>query len=470
MTNIFRDPPHNLDAEMLVLGAVMMDRKAYERLGGKLKPEHFYLPVHGKVFAACSALLDRGQSAESSKLTQLFMSDPDLEAAGGIEFLAVLAASGTSPVNAGEFGRLIVDLHRCRELIAFGSGVIDRAHAYDVAGDSALLIEQAEAELFELAETGGTESGARRFDVITKSAVQAASDARASEDGILGLKTGLPDFDRALGGLAPSDLIVLGGRPGMGKSALSTTIAYHVARDGVSVGVFSLEMSGEQIAHRLLAVPSGLAQDKISRGRTDDQEWSQVETAASEISNLPIHIDDTAGLAIGQVLARARRMKRRHNVGLIIIDHLSLIRAKAENRTQEITRISASLKVLAKELNVPVLALSQLSRQVEQRDPPRPSLADLRESGSIEQDADIVAFLYREHYYLDRKEPRKKASESREAFTSRLADWNVMVEEVKNDAEVIIAKNRHGRPRNVKLHFDGERTWFGCKAREGAAS
>lgn len=467
--NAFRQPPHNVEAEKATLGAILANPRAFDAVAEFLRPEHFALAQNGQVFEACARLRDRGQVADPVTLKGYFEADNKLAEIGGPAYLAELAGSAVGVINAGAYGRLVVDLARKRDLIGVGQNLVDRAFDADVDVTSDGLIEETEAALFELAAGAVT---AREVDLssIADDALRAAEKARESPDGLLGLSTGLADLDRVLGGLVASDLDILAGRPGMGKTALGLSIARHVAGAGTPTGFFSLEMSSRQLFYRLIAAQAGIEQSTIARGRADDAEWFQAREAATAIRRLPLHIDDTPGLAVDQLRSRARRMKRRHGVGLIVVDHLGLLRAKAENRTQEITRISGGLKALAKELDVPVLALCQLSRGVEGREDKRPTLADLRDSGSIEQDADSVTFLYRPAYYLERQRPVPKASETESAYRTRLTDWEADLERIRHDASLIVAKNRHGPLAEIALHCEIATGRFGCRARDRGAA
>jgi replicative DNA helicase len=467
----FRQLPHNVEAEKALFGAIFINNRAFEAVSEYLRPEHFALPQNGQIFRACAKLREQGKLADPVTLRAFFEGDDSLSEIGGPAYLMELAGSAVGVINAGEYGRVIFDLFRRRELIEIGKSLTERAYSGDVEATAETLIEDTERELYELGEGRSDGKTARSLDRITDSALSAAEKARESVDGILGLPTGLPDIDHILGGLAPADLVVVGARPGMGKTAIALNIARHVATKGTPVGIFSLEMSDHELLYRLAADHAEVEQYRVARGRTTDAEWSKVKSAGADLRPIPIHIDDTAGLSIEQIRSRARRMKRRHGCGLFIIDHMGLVRAKAENRTQEVTRISGGLKALAKDLNVPVLALCQLNRSVETREDKRPMLADLRESGSIEQDADAVCFLYRPAYYLERVRPQAKPNETKAAFNNRLVGWEADLDRIRRDAELIVAKNRHGRITTVCLFFDAEYGRFGCRAEEwrGAA-
>ena len=391
---------------------------------------------------------------------------------GGTHYLARLAAAATTIINAGEYGRIVYDLATRRELIRLGEDVVIRAYESGIDDTAPEQIEDAEAALYHLAEEGSREGAFRPFTAALTEATRMIDAAYKRDGRLVGVSTGLKDLDTKLGGLHPSDLLILAGRPSMGKTALATTIAYNAASayrqvhddsgnlsftDGAVIGFFSLEMSAEQLATRLLAEASKINSERLRRGEVNDDEFTnKVMPASNRLQELPLFIDDTPALTISQLRTRARRLKRTHDLGLIVVDYLQLMRPSGsqrfDNRVQEISEITRGLKAVAKEMNVPVLALSQLSRAVEQRDDKRPLLADLRESGSIEQDADVVMFIYREEYYLERKEPRRDTPEH--------ADWLEKMEPIHNMAEIIVGKQRHGPTGTVKLMFQPEFTAF----------
>ncbi len=475
----FRTPPHNHEAEQALLGAVLLNNRAYEQVSEFLRAEHFAEPVHGRIFAACGKLIDRGQMANPVTLKTYFEQDGGLADIGGPAYLAALANAVVSIINAVDYGKLIHDLHLRRELIALGSDLVNDAFQPSVDSSALDQIGQAEAKLYELATTGQTEGGFEDFRTVLIEAVNQAEAAHKRQGKLSGVPTGLVDMDKKLGGLHPSDLIILAGRPSMGKTSLATNIAFNAAKayreeadalgkpkavDGAMVAFFSLEMSAAQLATRILAEQAEIASHKIRQGELSNEEFERLVTAAQDLHRLPLFIDDTPALSISAVRTRARRLKRQHGLGLIVLDYLQLLRgsgASAENRVQEISEITRGLKALAKELDVPVIALSQLSRAVEQREDKRPQLADLRESGSIEQDADVVMFVFREQYYLERAEPGRRPEETEEKFNERHSKWQERCEEVWNTAEVIVAKQRHGPVGTVRLSFQGEFTKFG---------
>ena len=468
-------PPSNLEAEQALLGAILFDNAAYERIGDALKAPHFYEPFHQRLFAAMEEHIRKGQLAEPIVLVERFRRDPGFEELGGLRYLADLVDRAPPAANAADYARVIHDLALRRELIRLGGDISAQA-AGDPDSTARDQIEQAEQQLYSLAETGGSSTGFMTLAEALKGAVDMAAEAYSREGGLAGLATGLIDLDKILGGLHKSDLLILAARPSMGKSALATNVAFHVARNytwepqvdgskktvnGGVVAFFALEMSAEQMAMRLLAEVSGIPSDRIRKGEIDASEFGQIRDAALEIQEAPLYIDDTGGIPLAQLIARARRLKRTTGLDLIVIDYLQLITTggRNENRVQEVSEITSGLKALAKELAVPVLALAQLSRQVENREDKKPQLADLRESGSIEQDADVVMFIFREVYYKSRTEPREGTPE-------HLA-WQEDMDKIRHVAELIIGKQRHGPIGTVKLHFDENITKFGNLAREG---
>lgn len=463
--------PYSLDAEQALLGAVLYDNEVFYRVNGFLKPEHFYDPLHGRIYGACEKLISSGRLASPVMLNTYLGEEEAFREAGGERYLVQLAQSVPTTVGAADYGRLIFDLHTSRGLINIGSQMIERAKAADLEDDPRGQVELAEKELYALAETGHYGGGFQTFDTALAEAISIAQVAFQRGGGLSGVTTGLRDLDGKLGGLHSSDLIILAGRPSMGKTALVTNIAVNAAKafvpektadgqykakEGARVGFFSLEMSADQLAGRILAEFSGVASDKIRRGDISEGDFEEIYDASSKLEQLPLYIDDTGGLTIAQVAARARRLKRMNGLDLLIIDYLQLLagsKKSGENRVQELTEITTGLKALAKELAVPVIALSQLSRQVEAREDKRPQLSDLRESGSIEQDADVVMFVYREEYYLGRSEPREGTPEH--------IEWQHRMDDVHGQAEVIIGKQRHGPIGTVKLGFQPELTRFG---------
>ena len=482
VSSAFRAPPVNVEAEKSLLGAVMMNNRALERVTDYLRPEHFADPANARIFDAICKLVDQGKQASPVTLKSYLAADDIVGAAGGMDYIAALSASVVTIINTADYGRLIYDLHLRRELIAFGDNTIN--DAFDQAsGDSAVdIIERREAELFNLVSSGQVEDRMTSLDGAVTAALSQAEAAYKRDGALTGVTTGLRDMDKALGGLHASDLLILAGRPSMGKTALATRMAFNAAKyfhttdraedRGKKVVFFSLEMSAEQLGTRIVAAQSGIDSHRIRTGRITADEYSKMIGAQREIAELPLMIDDTPAVTVAQVRARCRRIARQKRapgaegsaLGAIVIDYLQLMggdrNQRGENRVQEISGITRGLKALAKELNVPVLALSQLSRAVEAREDKRPQLADLRESGSIEQDADVVMFVYRAEYYLERAEPQQRPEESDDKFTDRHQKWDEALQRAHNIAEAIIAKQRHGPITTVRLHFDPALTEF----------
>ncbi len=473
---VYRTPPHNIEAEKALLGAVLIHNRAYEQVSEFLRAEHFSIEQHGKVFAAAGKLIDAGQIADPVTLKRYFENEQSLAEIGGPAYLAALAGSAVTVINAREYGRIIYDLFLKRKLIELGEDLVNRAYGgpeEDIGDTATGQIERAEQSLYDLATAGDTEGGFQDFKQSLIKAINIAETAHKRDGGLAGVPTGLRDLDKLLGGMHPSDLIVLAGRPSMGKTALATNMAFNMAQmhrntggeEGAVVGFFSLEMSAEQLAARILSQATEISSDKMRKGELSNEEFVQLAQYAQALYDSPIFIDDTPGLTVSALRTRARRLKRKHNLDLIVIDYLQLVSgvpgARPDSRVQEVSEITRGLKTLAKELNVPVIALSQLSRAVESREPPRPQLADLRESGSIEQDADVVMFIYREEYYLERKKPGRRVDEDEGKFVERESRWEDAKAKVANMADVIVAKQRHGPIGDVRLFFDGNYTRFG---------
>ena len=462
--------PANIEAEQALLGALLFDNEILHRVSSYLKGEHFYDPVHQLIFDACNELISSGRLASPVALDTFLQTSPGYLEAGGKSYLEGLAASVPSTAGANDYARIVFDLSVCRGLMHIGSEMAERARISTLDDQPVQQLEDAEQALYKLAETGKYGGGFKSFSTAVFDAIEIANAAVSRGGGMAGVSTGLRDLDRQMGGLHPSDLLILAGRPSMGKTSLAVNIALNVARayrqerqgdgtmktvEGGVVGLFSLEMAAEQIATRIISEIAEVASQKIRRGEIDQDEFDKVYHASRELEQLPLYIDDTGGISIAQLTARARRLKRQHGLGLLVVDYLQLVTGssrRSDGRVQEITEISQGLKALAKELDVPVIALSQLSRQVEARDDKRPQLSDLRESGSIEQDADVVMFVYREKYYLGRTEPREGTEEH--------AQWMARMEEVGDTAEVIIGKQRHGPIGKVELHFEEQFTKF----------
>ena len=478
--DVFRSPPHNIEAERALIGAIMLNNRAYESVSDYLRAEHFSDAVHAKVFESASRLMEQGHQATPITLKTYLEQDPIVQEAGGMAYLTSLANSVVTIINAGDYGRLIYDLFLRRELINVGQDMVNEAFDSDLDQTALNQIEDSEQKLFDLSSKGQTEGGFEQCEHALTNAIDIAEAAHRRDGALAGTTTGLKDLDYKLGGLHPSDLLILAGRPAMGKTALATTIAFNAAQHfqntdreedrGKLVAFFSLEMSSEQLATRILAERARLSSHDIRTGRLAHDDFGRLVSASQELHTLPLFIDDTAAITISAMRTRCRRLARqarsdKHNgLGLIVVDYLQLLDGsssnRAENRVQEISAISRGLKALAKELDVPVLALSQLSRAVEQREDKRPQLSDLRESGSIEQDADAVMFVYREEYYLERKQPQREAYDREDSYQEKMLKWQSDMETVHNVAEVIIGKQRHGPTGTVKLLFEPSFTHF----------
>ncbi|HXV23289.1 MAG TPA: replicative DNA helicase [Alphaproteobacteria bacterium] len=481
----YRQPPHNYDAEQALLGAILVNNLVFDRVSEFLRPEHFHDPLHGRIFAAIGGTIERGQVANPVTLKGQFDQDPALSEVGGAQYLIRLASAVVSIFNAADYGRIVHDLYLRRQLIELGEEVVNEAYQQDSEVEARDQIEQAEQRLFSLAETGQIEGGPLILSQSLAQAIRTAEAAYKRDSHVTGVTTGFTDLDKKLGGLHPSDLIILAGRPSMGKTALATNIAFNAASayreirdeaghtkvlDGAKVAFFSLEMSSEQLATRILSEQTGISSDRIRRGEVREDDFPKFVEAAQRLSRLPFFIDDTPALSVSALRTRARRLKRQHGLGLIVVDYLQLMRpptgSRSDNRVQEISDITRGLKAIAKELNVPVLALSQLSRAVENREDKRPQLADLRESGSIEQDADVAMFIFREQYYLERSDPKQRPDESDEKFNDRFLRWQDRCTKVHNVAEINIAKQRHGPIGTIELYFEGAVTKFADLVRE----
>jgi len=472
----FRVAPHNIEAEQALLGAVLVNNDAFDRVSDFLLPEHFSEELHRRVYDVASQLIRAGKIATPITL-KTFLGEHDL---GGItipQYLARLAAEATTVINAEDYGRTIYDLALRRQLIMIGEDIVNAAYDAPVAASPRGQIEEAERKLYSVAESGRYDGGFQRFSDALTTAVDMAAKAWERDGRLSGIATGLSDLDRMMGGLQSSDLIIVAGRPGMGKTALATNIAFNIAKayefeqradgshatvNGGVVGFFSLEMSAEQLATRIISEQAGVASYKIRRGDITEDEFHRIAEAARDMQSIPFYIDQTGGLSIAQLTARARRLKRQRGLDVLVVDYLQLLSGSknrsGDNRVQEMTEITTGLKALAKEMNVPVVALSQLSRQVESRDDKRPQLSDLRESGSIEQDADIVMFVFREEYYLKNKQPREG--------TEEFLTWQADMERVHGRAEVILGKQRHGPTGTIELAFEAEMTRFSNLAHE----
>ncbi|HKS86699.1 MAG TPA: replicative DNA helicase [Pseudolabrys sp.] len=475
---LFRSAPHNIEAEQALLGAILVNNEAFYRVSDFLEPVHFFEPIHQKIYQLARDLVRAGKLATPVTLKTFLDADVDIGGLTVSQYLARLAAEATTIINAEDYGRTVYDLSVRRALIQVGEDMVNVAYDAPVDFSPRDQIEDAERRLYELAETGRYDGGFQRFAQALTTAIDMAAHAFQRDGKLSGIATGLEDLDRMMGGLQQSDLVILAGRPGMGKTALATNIGYNIAKawrgevkpdghtvtvNGGIVGFFSLEMSAEQLATRIIAEQTGIPSNQIRRGGISENDFEKIKDYSIELQHIPLYVDETGGLSVAQLAARARRLKRQRGLDLVVIDYLQLLqgstRRSQENRVQEITEITTKLKALAKELNVPILALSQLSRQVESRDDKRPQLSDLRESGSIEQDADVVLFVYREEYY---HQMRKPLESNREKF----AEWLAEADKVHGKAEVIIGKQRHGPTGTVELQFDAAVTRFSSLARE----
>ncbi len=465
--------PHSIQAEQALLGALLYDNEVYHRIGSIVNEKHFYNPVHSRIYETAARLIESGKLADAIVLKNRFSQDETLIDIGGEQYLAELLLAAPSGATAVEYAKMVFDLAMRRELIRLGGDISSEAANPENEQEAIEQISDAESRLYNLAEIGSVQSGFESFKTAMIKSIDMASAAYARDGGLSGISTGLIDMDRQLGGLHRSDLIILAGRPSMGKTSLATNIAFHIAKkfreeksetgvskaaDGGRVGFFSLEMSSEQLATRILAEQSGVPSHKIRRGDINASEYGHIRDSAEDISNIPLHIDDTGGISIGQLAARARRLKRMSGLDLIVVDYLQLLTGgkalkSSDGRVQEVSAITQGLKAIAKELDIPVLALAQLSRQVEQRDDKRPQLSDLRESGSIEQDADVVMFVFREEYYKARSEPSEGTQEH--------VTWQEEMDRLHGKAEVIVGKQRHGPIGTIKLSFNANITKFG---------
>ncbi|VAW15125.1 Replicative DNA helicase (DnaB) [hydrothermal vent metagenome] len=471
----YRLAPHNIDAEQAMLGAILVNNEAFFRVSDFLEKEHFYEAVHQEIFEVLGKIVRAGKTA-TPITAKTFLPDELIENVSMAQYLARLAAEATTVINAYDYGQTIYDLALERALIQIGEEMVEVAYDRDVELTPSSQIEAAERQLFDLAEKGRYDGGFQGFNTALRDAIAMAGEAYKRDGGLSGIATGLSDLDRLMGGLQKSDLIILAARPAMGKTALATNLAFHVAKsyksstlpdgrikadDGGIVGFFSLEMSSEQLATRILAEQSGISSSEIRRGNIHESQFSTLVDTSNVLSQVPLYIDDTGGISVSQLSARARRLKRQKGLDLLIVDYLQLLSGSSKNsnanRVQELTEITTSLKALAKELEVPIIALSQLSRQVENRDDKRPQLSDLRESGSIEQDADVVMFIYREEYYLKNKQPKEGTNEH--------TIWQEEMEKAHGVADVIIGKQRHGPTGTVSLAFVDHLTRFSNLAR-----
>jgi replicative DNA helicase len=463
--------PHNIEAEQQLLGAILTNNELYDRVAAIIHAEHFFDPVHRRIWEVAAARIQKNALASPVTLKAFLEEDEGLKALGGAGYLARLAGAAISAFAARDYAQMLYDLAIRRELIGLGRDISAQAASVEVDSEPAEQIVEAESRLYKLAEQGRAESGFQSFLKAVTDAVNVANAAYQRDGGLAGLSTGLIDLDRKLGGLHKSDLLILAGRPSMGKTSLATNIAFNIARayrrgrrpdgsegaiEGGVVGFFSLEMSAEQLAARVLSESAEVPSDQIRRGDMTETEFRRFVEAAKTLEACPLYIDDTPALPIAQLAARARRLKRTHGLDALFVDYLQLVRptSSKDSRVNEVSEITQGLKAIAKELDIPVVALSQLSRQVENREDKRPQLSDLRESGSIEQDADVVMFVFREEYYKEREKPGDHELE-------KMAQWQEEMEKLHGRAEIVIGKQRHGPIGTVELSFEGRFTRFG---------
>ena len=453
--------PCNIEAEQAVIGSILTSNDTYDEISTIVDSHKFFDPIHAKIFVTIEELISKGLLANPITLKNYFENNEGLKQLGGQEYLIKITKFSTSPKQAVDYANIIHEMHVRRELIKISENLLNDSSNKDTVLSGEKIIEGAEKSLFDLAERGHFNRSFLKFENALKQTIEMATNAYQNEEGIVGVPTGLTDLDARLGGLHKSDLVIIAGRPSMGKTALATNIAFHAAKNiqkknlKSSVAFFSLEMSSEQLSTRILSEQSKIRSNDIRRGKVAEREFEQFIETSKNISDLPLYIDETPAITIAAMSNRARRIKRLFGLDLIVVDYIQLMKSgsfRNDGRVQEISEITQGLKALAKQLDVPVLALSQLSRQVEQRDDKKPQLSDLRESGSIEQDADVVMFVYREAYYLERKEPTLNSMEH--------AEWQQKMDEVSRLAEIMIGKQRHGPTGNVKVEFEAMYTRF----------
>jgi replicative DNA helicase len=471
----YRHVPYDVEVEQALLGSILVDNNLLERVSAVLKPDLFYDPLHARIYEVMSQSIDRGGMVITPlTLNAAMKNDPGLMEVGGHAYLAGLAEAAPALPNVRDYAQILSDLYVRRGLIRIGEDIVNTAYEAPLDNPPKTQIESAEKALYAISESNKYGEGPLDFAESLRRTIELAEKAQARGGRISGVGTGFSDIDSLLGGLQPSDLIILAGRPGMGKSSLAVNMAFNAARmwvedmqngaevpRGGPVLFFSLEMAAQQLAARILSEQTEIEMWKIRNGKFTDTEWEKFVLAMQDLSNLPLYFDDTGGISIAQIIARSRRMKREKNIGCIMIDHLQLVSPgrKSENRVQELTEITKSLKVLAKDLDVPVIGLSQLSRAVDARDDKRPVLSDLRESGSIEQDADVVMFVYREEYYLKSREPDPGSADH--------GKWMEKMERAHRRAEVLVEKHRHGATNKIDLFFDDRYTRFSNLVQEG---
>lgn len=475
--------PRNIEAEAALLGALLIDNRIVEDISGKIRPEHFYETVHGRIYDRILDLVNKNVTVNPVTLKPYFENDAGLGALGGMRYLARLASNNSSIIGAKSYAEQIYKLALLRELVRVGSELVDNAMTSEEI-EPLQQIENAKSALYNIAENDTANNGAVPFKTAISKSLQMVEKALNSGGSLSGVSTGLTDLNNKLSGLHNSDLLILAARPGMGKTSLATNIAFNAAKRwqvdraagiedsknmGAATAFFSLEMSAEQLGGRILSEQAEISSEKLRKGDISQEEFARLYQVAAELEELPLIIDDTPGLTIAALRSKARRLKRKHDIGLIIVDYLQLLQGTGratDNRVNEISEISRGLKTLAKELDVPVIALSQLSRAVESREDKRPQLSDLRESGSIEQDADIVLFIYREEYYHLGTRPDTPDEYSTDVQMEKFAKWEEEHMAIQGRATVIVAKQRHGATGNVPLRFDSEFTRFSDLARE----
>jgi len=452
--------PNNLEAEQSLLGALLLDNECLEKVGDIMSPDYFYSPVHGRIYKAITRLIDNKQLASPVTLKNHFEHDGDLSEVGGSEYLNNLAINVSTLVSVEDYARMIKDLFTRRQLIVVGENLVKESKNYNIDIKAENLIENSEKDLYDLSESG---EGKRGFTNLNDSIVQAikrAEEAYKKEGGVSGLSTGLVDLDKKIGGFHPSALNILAGATAMGKTSLAVNVAFNAVKNGAKVAFFSLEMSAEELGARILSDAARVPSHKMRKGDLTDKDFIAFTEAVNKLMNSEMYIDDTPAISLPMLRSRARRLQRTKGLDLIVVDYLQLMTTGSSGRPEarhlEIAEISRGLKGLAKELNIPVLALAQLNRGVSQREDKRPMLSDLRESGSIEQDADLVMFVHREEYYLQREEPK----ENEDKYAEKLEKWQIAMSKVQNKAEVLIAKQRHGPVGTVHLYFDGRYTKF----------
>ncbi len=462
--------PHNVEAEQQLLGAILTNNDIYDRIAAIIEGAHFYEPVHARIWEVAASRISKNALASPVTLKAFLEDDEGLKELGGAKYLARLAGAAISSFAAKDYAQMIYDLAIRRELIGLGRDISAKAGSVNVDSEPKEQIVEAEQALYKLGEAGQASQGFQSFLKAVTDAVNNANTAYQRDGGLAGVSTGLTDLDKKLGGLHRSDLLILAGRPSMGKTSLATNVAFNIAKaykrglkqdgsegavDGGVVGFFSLEMSAEQLAARILSEASEVPSEQIRRGDMTEGEFRRFVEAAKTLEACPLYIDDTPALPISQLAARARRLKREHGLDALFVDYLQLVRPATakDSRVNEVSEITQGLKAIAKELDIPVVALSQLSRQVESREDKRPQLSDLRESGSIEQDADVVMFVFREEYYAEREKPGDEQLD-------KMADWQARMERLHGKAEVLIGKQRHGPIGNIELAFEGRFTRF----------